>query len=96
MIPGSRKPLRRKAFRKGLRCGVVGCTRRARHQWAYPCAITTMAVKPAAPRWVPVCDDCDIELNRALLAVVGVPKHVIVETIDAYRLIQGDGAYDVA
>lgn len=94
MIPGSPVLHRRKEFRKGLVCGVVGCSRRARHQWAYPCAVTTMAKDPALPRWLPVCDECDLELNRALLAAVGVPKHVLVPMIDAYRQIQADGAFD--
>lgn len=94
MIPGSTEPHERKAFRRGLGCGVVGCARRAKHEWAYPCAITTMAAEPAAPRWLPVCDECDIALNRRLLEVVGVPEHVLAQLIDAYRLIQADGAFD--
>lgn len=92
MIPGRRR-YRRRDFRRGITCGVVGCTRRARHQWAYPCAVTTMASDPLPPAWLAVCDDCDIELNRALLRVVGVPDHALATLLVAYRLVQADRAY---
>ncbi len=96
MIPGKSEPHVRTDFQAGLDCGVAGCTRRARHEWAYPCAVTTMADDPAAPRWLPVCDECDLELNRVLLSVVGVPAHVLGPLLAAYRQIQADGAFDHA
>jgi len=95
VIPGRRKLYTLRHFRRGLRCGIVGCTRRARHQWAYPCAVRTMAADPRPPRWLAVCDECDLLLNRVLLAAMGVPPHVLDELIGAYRLIQADGAFDV-
>lgn len=92
MIPGRSKPYKRKHFREGLTCGVVGCTRLARHQWAYPCAINTL-IEPDKPAWVAVCDECDLEMNRVLLRIVGIPDHVLVDVINRYKQIQGDGAY---
>lgn len=94
MIPGSPKSHTKTEFRKGLNCGVLGCTRKARHEWAYPCAVTTLADDPAVPRWLPVCDECDVELNRKLLEVVGVPQHILEDLLSAYRQIQADGAFD--
>lgn len=92
MIPGGPR-LKRRDFRTGLVCGVVGCVRRARHQWAYPCAVNTMSETPSEPSWLPVCDECDMMLNRRLLEVVGVPPHILEEMLGAYAQIQGDGAY---
>lgn len=94
MLPGRSGEYKAKDFRQGLVCGIVGCVRKARHQWAYPCAINTMTDAPAKPAWFPTCDECDVQLNEALLEVVGVPAHVRLDIIEAYKLIQADAAYE--
>lgn len=93
MIPGKPKPYKRKEFRAGLTCGVVGCTRLARHQWAYPCAINTMLGANDEGTWIALCDECDLEMNRRLLEVVGIPHHVLDDVMARYRMVQGDAAY---
>lgn len=96
MIPGRNKPFKRKHFAEegGLSCMVVGCIRRARHQWAYPCAVTTLSDDPAKPVWMVVCDECDVALNETLLRAVGVPEHVLRDLMNAYRQIQADASFD--
>lgn len=93
MIPGAMSQYKARDF-ANLTCGVVGCTRRARHQWAYPCAINTMFTDPSVSAWIPLCDECDLKMNDALLAVVGVPDHVRSDLMTAYRHIQADAAFD--
>lgn len=94
MLPGRRKPFKRKHFLRGLRCGIIGCPFRASHQWAYPCAITTDAENPKPPRWLPVCHSCDLRLNKVLLETVGIPHGVLDDLLTRYQAIQADAAFD--
>lgn len=93
MIPGKVGKYKKEAFRQGMDCGVVGCTRLARHQWAYPCAINTLISPNGKPVHIALCDECDLEMNRKLLEVVGVPFHVLEVVMERYKSVQGDGAY---
>jgi len=91
MLAGTKRTRSIREFRGSITCEVVGCSRRARHQWAYPCAVTTFEGTDA--RWIAVCDECDLELNRVLLEAVGVPFRIVEELLEAYGQVQGDIAF---
>jgi len=92
MIPGKTKPYTKAEFRAGMTCGVVGCTRLARHEWHYPCAINTMLEPNSPGTRIALCDECDLEMNRKLLEVVGVPPHILELIMQRYKSVQGDMA----
>lgn len=74
-------------------CGRLGCDRTARHEWALPCAVNTR-IAGSGQLWIPLCDVCDVAMNRALLEVLGYHSDILDVILADYSMIQGDIAFD--
>lgn len=69
-----RRPYTARGIRR-LRCFRAGCGRQARFQWQI-CA--------DGNQYRPVCEVCDLELNRMVLTWAGVPN--VEQVMAAYTL----------
>ena len=71
-LPGRREPYTQIGIRR-MRC--ARCGERARYQWQVCADHNT---------WRPICERCDVELNRMVLEWIGHPE--TENLMDAYEL----------
>lgn len=66
--------MRTTPYKDVTRAKCARCGERAEYQWEGPCAMIT---KQGKPRYVPLCGDCDKQLNlRTMQFVFGVGRAI--------------------